>query len=157
MDLITAKVEAAAKSKDGKKIFILVDAEGECSLSNTYSKEAIAAYKNGNEVALEAGDASTSEGAGQTAPPPAGKKVKSVTTKKPKTMATPAVSKKVAKKAPAKKVVAKKAATPNPDRIVRGNNMFLSKGEWAKVDAILKKEDKSFSEWSRGLVLAKIK
>jgi hypothetical protein len=52
MDLMSAKVEAAAASKKGKTVFILVDAEGDCTLSETVDKSAYTAYKNGSEIAL---------------------------------------------------------------------------------------------------------
>jgi len=55
---MSAKVEAAKKSRtSGKKVFIIVDDEGECSLSNAPLSGAIAAYANGSEVALSSKDA----------------------------------------------------------------------------------------------------
>ncbi len=59
-----------------------------------------------------------------------------------------------------KKVAAKKAAPVKKEKkntVPRGNNMFLTPDEWKKVDAILAKEEITFSAWSRGLVQAKIK
>ena len=71
------------------------------------------------------------------------------------------------KKSPAKKEVAPKksakatkSTTPAKGgevKLPRGNNMHLTAGEWAKVDALLAKKDVSFSAWSRGLVQAAIK
>lgn len=63
--------------------------------------------------------------------------------------------KKIAKKTPAKKVVKKE--TNGEAKLPRGNNMFLTAAEWKKVDAILAKEETTFSAWSRSLVQSKIK
>jgi hypothetical protein len=53
MDLMTAKVEAAAQSRKlGKVIFINVDGEGDCTLSDKQDPSSYTAYKGGNEVAL---------------------------------------------------------------------------------------------------------
>jgi hypothetical protein len=53
MDLVTAQVEAAAASKkQGITVFILVDGEGDCWLSETADASAYTAYKNGSEIAL---------------------------------------------------------------------------------------------------------
>jgi hypothetical protein len=61
-----------------------------------------------------------------------------------------------AKKSPAKKEAPKKLAKAEKT-LPRGNNMYLTAGEWAKVDALLAKKELSFSAWSRGLVQAAIK
>jgi len=71
---------------------------------------------------------------------------------KTKTKSTKAAPKKLAKAA--------KSTTPAKGgevKLPRGNNMHLTAGEWAKVDALLAKKDVSFSAWSRGLVQAAIK
>lgn len=61
--------------------------------------------------------------------------------------------KKPAIKVKAKNGIAKKEKIKT---VPRGNNMFLTEAEWKKVDALLAKENVSFSAWSRGLVQAEI-
>jgi hypothetical protein len=55
MDLISAKVEAAKRSRTEKrKIYIIVDEkDGECDLSHIPLKGVYACYNNGSEIALE--------------------------------------------------------------------------------------------------------
>lgn len=134
MDLITAKVEAAKASKDGKRIFINVDKDGECTLGKFDPNASTVCYSNGSQVPMPKDE-------------PEEEKVKK---EKPVKKVKTETKKKVAQKQ-------RPATVKKEQRIPRGNNMFLTEAEWKKVDAILKKEDKSFSEWSRGLVQAKIK
>lgn len=61
------------------------------------------------------------------------------------------------KKQPMKTIAKKLPKNEKAKTIARGNNMFLTEADWKKVDAILNKEETSFSAWSRSLVLAKIK
>lgn len=158
MDLMSARVEAAAMSRrEHKKIYINTDNEGECICSSIASKNpdnVQAAYVNGSEVKLGEEVAYTEIEIEET------KTSKPKKSTKMETTVTKKTAKKVAKKsAPAKKVVAKKVVTPKSkeEKIPRGNNMFLTEAEWKKVDALLKKEETTFSAWSRGLVQSKIK
>lgn len=155
MDLIEARVKAAATSlKEKKKIYIVVDKEGECLLKSIPDKNPelnMAAFVNGSEVKVTSEEIETSAEAEVT-------KISQVKKKTPltKTKVQPKKKTKMAKtatKTPAKNLVKKSSE----ERIARGNNMHLTATEWKKVDAILKKEEISFSAWSRGLVLAKIK
>lgn len=54
MDLISAKVEAAKQSRtEHRKVYIIVDSDGECSLNHAPLKGVYACYNNGSEIALE--------------------------------------------------------------------------------------------------------
>jgi hypothetical protein len=214
MDLITAKVDAAAKSKKERvAVFVNVYShghkdEGDCFISLAPSKTTQAIFLAGEEVkegsavwqGLMDSDKNKSLRTEETplkiasdndkgkpidprllespkskpklqskAEEPTAAKVKKVVEKKskkkmPVTKTKPAkkvAAKKVAKKeAPKKKVEAKilKPEGPKEEKLIRGNNMALTEAQWAKVDAAIKKDGaKSFSSWSRDLVLAKIK
>lgn len=140
MTLLEAKDAAKKESKaqKNKVFFVVVDEEGEADISSKPKKDAtVAAYKNGGEVAIDTGT--------ETTP-----KVPTA-----KTVADETVTTKVSMKKQTKSNKAKKA-TPKGDKLTRGNNMSLTKEQWAKVDAKLKKEDVSFSAFSRGLVLKAI-
>lgn len=174
MDLITAKVEAAALSKRERKIvYICVSDDGECELFDSPQGEIMATFSGGTEV-KEQVEAVASK------PEPKVKKITKVSAEemkvikenkdelrtvkreapikkasgksKNKVMATVAKKKKAAKK-----TVTNRPSVSTEKKIPRGNNMHLTAAEWKKVDAILEKEETSFSAWSRGLVLAKIK
>lgn len=192
-DLISAKVEAAAKSKQERStIFINVYGaghkdEGDCYFSKTPRGELTQAiYTKGSEVVPDSplwGELmATGEKISESQKIPAKvveakkettgkqgapvKTPKEVNKKEMAVVKTPA--KKIAKKVPAKKVTAVKKSpgkvlTPKTEKkdvgekLIRGNNMALTPAEWRKVDELLKKEDVSFSTFSRNLVLAKIK
>lgn len=178
MDLITAKVEAAALSiKKGKRTYINLneeDEECEVSLSPDSKKENIlAVFAAGNEIkdveevlmvlqkdSIEPAHPSTKPKSEKlkvqknNTKPKQEKPVKTV--KQDKIMSTKTKKTKVkeAKKSASVKKIAKE---PKGDKIARGNNMFLTPTEWKKVDSLLNKEGLTFSAWSRSLVQAKIK
>lgn len=115
MDLISARVEAAKKSKQlGKKYYIINNVEEEeCDVTSTYPKnpkEILGVFVNGSEVKEEiAIEEST----------PTKKEKQSVTKKETKMSTATKTSKKAAKKvakksAPVKKVAVKKTATEAP-------------------------------------------
>jgi hypothetical protein len=52
MDLITAKVEAASASKGGKKVFINVDKDGECTLGKFDPQASTVCYSNGSQIPM---------------------------------------------------------------------------------------------------------
>jgi hypothetical protein len=127
LGLVEAKVLASKLSRGGKVQYILVDAEGDCEVSEKPDNSAYAAYRNGSEISLSsdlAAELKTEpkkkaskkketveeqdevEALLETEPKSASKK--SSTTKTEKVMATK--TKKSAPKKAAK--VAKKAATP---------------------------------------------
>lgn len=154
MTLLEAKDAARQESRaqKGKTYFVVVDAEGEADLSSKAKKDAtVAAYKNGSEIALlpehymkvtEAPQPNATKGAApnrRTAKTDADESVATSTT--------------MAKKA---KIKSNKSKAPKEAKLTRGNNMSLTKEQWAKVDAKLKKEDVSFSAFSRNLVLKSI-
>lgn len=168
MDLITAKVDAAALSrKKGKKLYINVDSEGECIIESLPAKkqeDIMAVFIAGNEVKLEDHVTMVVDEVKTSASQPATKKTKEVVkkekTKKVKTMATVKTAVKKTAKKVAKKVTKKTAPAKKDTReikIPRGNNMFLTEAQWKKVDALLAKEGLTFSAWSRSLVEVKIK
>lgn len=172
MDLSSVKTEAARLSKKNKGVRHTVwlnEKEGEFYISfpnekgfimlmedensnaaeigtarlNRFKEEKV--YVNGLEVALEAKSETENK------PPEAKSNPDKGVTK------TKVMSKKVSTKgktAVAKKVTVKKE--PKEETTPRGNNLSLTKAEWTKVDAILKKEDVSWSAWVKGLVRAKI-
>jgi hypothetical protein len=114
LDLMTAKVEAAAASKkEGKKVFIVVDAEGDCSLSFEAEKGAIHSYRGGSEVPLTQDDDKTvSKKTKESASKTTAKKSSDSKTKSNEVMETK--TKKSAKKSAPKKAAkaVKKAAAP---------------------------------------------
>jgi len=156
MDLITAKKEAVTRSKADKKktLHINVKEDGECEIEETPDATTHASYKAGKELPVDEPPTDTkvetvkSEVAVKTSTKtPSGK------TKNSNDMKT--VAKKVEKKVVAPKKAPAKS-TPS-DRVIRGNNMALSAAEWKKVDALLAKNQMTFSAWSRSLVLKQIK
>ena len=175
MDLITAKVEAAALSKRERKIvYICVADDGECELLDSPNGEVMATFSGGTEVKEQV------EAVATIKPAPKEKKITKVSAEEMKvikenkdelrTVKREAPIKKASGKSKnkvmaavaKKKKVTKKAVTSRPSvstekKIPRGNNMHLTAAEWKKVDAVLEREQISFSAWSRGLVLAKIK
>lgn len=163
MDLISAKVEAAKKSRETRKpqyIFVVPSGEdeGECLVTDSYKKGVIQCFKNGSEVALEPEQSKESEAA-ETKPKGKSSKVDKVTKEaKPeasvkegakqntKTMATTAATKKPAKKA-AKKSPAKtekKAAYPNA--LPKATTILLSERQWAALEKELEKNGASIRE-----------
>lgn len=172
MDLITAKVEAAALSKkERKNVYICVDDEGECVLLDSPKGEVMGTYSNGSEVKEKEPMVADSP-----APTKTKRKVTKVSAEEMKVIKENkdelrTVKKEVPKKsskqknkvmAATKKAAKKKTSTNRPSvkgekTVPRGNNMLLTPAEWKKVDAILEKEGVSFSAWSRGLVQAKLK
>lgn len=148
MTLLEAKDAARQESRaqKGKTYFVVVDAAGECDLSSKPRRDAtVAAYKNGNEIALLPEHYNKVK----EAPEPKASKTKTAKASADE----PAVNNTT--------MAAKKANKPTKNgkqesKLTRGNNMALTKEQWAKVDARLKKEDISFSAFSRNLVLKAI-
>lgn len=210
MDLITAKVEAAAKSKQTSTIvFVNVypdghKDEGDCFLDKKADATTQAIFKSGAEVKINSPDWQNLIGSSTFEEPKQmriasdskpfivtaeqaksmtveeikenvdrinkvkkvkEKPVKSLPKKKVKKMPVTktAKSKKVAaapKKSDSKKKIAAKVLTPKDSepRITKGNNMALTEAQWKKVDAKIKSMgEKSFSSYSRNLVLKDIK
>lgn len=145
MDLITATKQVKADSKKQKKnlfYIILVDDEFEVRTSEQVDidkDDIYSTWRGGVKIDAPEGKDQPQESESI--------KDENNTTMKTKTKERPAV----------KKSAPKKEATPKVKTIPRGNNMFLTEAEWKKVDAILAKEELTFSAWSRGLVQAKIK
>jgi len=136
MDLITAKVDAAKQSREQKKrVYIIVDGEGECTLATTPKDGAITVYANGSEVALESDiKESTTQ--------PIVKKSKTQKTTAMETTAKKAakkVAKKEVKKAAAKKVAPKKEAPKKEARpsnlIGKATTLFLTAGQWKTLES----------------------
>jgi len=128
MDLITAKVEAAKLSRtEKKKMYINVDADGECTVADK-PKEPITAYANGSEVALESNlEVSTAE-----------PKMKKSKQSNKKVMAEVATKKAPAKKAAAKKEAPKKVAAKveRPSNLVgKATTLFLTPAQWKAFEA----------------------
>lgn len=152
MDLISAKVEAAKESRlNNTVLYVMSHADGECTIEKTdkMKKGDIlqAIFQNGKEVEEVVTAPATEKEAKGKSPKPenAGKKEKP---SKTKSMATKKATGKAAKKA------APKAKGPKVEKVIRGNNMALTKEQWAKVDK--KRGDVSFSEFSRTAVLKAI-
>ena len=122
MDLITAKGEAkklSQKQKD-KKVYVIVDAEGECGLSfNTDVPNCtpLHCYQNGSEVALDV----------KQKPEPEKSNNKTMATTK--TKAT-------------KKVAAKKTeSTARPSNLIgKATTLFYTQAQWDKIHAAVKKD-----------------
>jgi len=136
MDLISAKVEAAARSrKEGKTIYIIVDQkDGECDLATAPLKGVYTAYKNGGEIALEVG-------AEVTATTPKAKKGKTAPKEMSKVKSSAPTSgdknkKVMGKKKEVKKAVAKKVATGTG----KATTLILSDAQWKKVEGLIAKE-----------------
>lgn len=141
------KAKTESRTNKGTVLFINVDEDGWCRIDKLAEPGMTShAFKNGVEVPVPNGYAIDKNAkAKATKNKPA--KVEaddSATTNK--VMTTKTKSKKVVKKAKAAKV----------EGTTRGNNMKLTTAQWGKVDARLKKDDVSFSSFSRGLVLKAI-
>lgn len=109
MDIISAKVEAAQQSKrSGKKVYIIADEDGECTLNNAPLKGTIAVYSNGSEVEPEAETSSPAQ-----SPKPDKEEKKSPVKKEMEKKSAPVkkgTAKKAVKKVATKKVAAKKSS-----------------------------------------------
>lgn len=152
MDLISAKQQAKKESMDGKTRYVVSHKDGECTVELTEPGKPgdvlHAVFAKGKEIkeSIEAPKTTSKKEKPVTEEDvieSAEKENKSINKQIKPVMKT--------KNKPAKKVAAKK---PVGDRIPRGNNMYLSAPQWAKVDKV--RGDESFSSFSRGLVLKKI-
>lgn len=155
MVLHEAKDQAKKESLAQKKPFyVFVDKDGEADISSAPLAGTLHKFVNGVEDSSFDYKKAASEKTTKPTLPAQSEKAQKLINKKEQNM-----EKKSAPKKAAKKVALKKSSpkTPTGDKVIRGNNMALTKAEWAKVDAILKKEEMTFSAWSRSLVLAKIK
>lgn len=164
MDLQTALARAAKASLSGRPYYIIVDEEeGECSVNTAPIGTATHKFVKGVEDKTFASKkySPVKELADEVIEEIPQEKIKK--SKQKEIMSTKAAvkkSNKVVKKLTSSKVAsAKRVLTPasKETKIPRGNNMFLTQAEWNKVDAILKKDGKTFSGWSRELVQSKIK
>lgn len=157
MDLISAKVEAAKTSRtEHRKIYIIVDDEGECSLNHAPLKGVLHCYNNGSEIALEndAQVATVAPRPNKKTLPAQSKKAQQLISKKEETANAPAdddankQKNKMATKKPAKKAAAKKATAPKketvkgPREIHFGENpdFGFSKEEWKRIGKFANKE-----------------
>lgn len=149
--ILKEAIDAAIKESRAQKskfVYVVATADGECDISLKPKVGMTShAFLDGKEVKFDTSiqskvDAASNkveiEGGRVKVTPAKGKSSGDV---KPNTVM-------------AKKV--KKTAAPKGDTATRGNNMTLTKAQWAKVDARLKKDDLSFSAFSRGLVLKAI-
>ena len=133
MDLISAKVEAAKLSKQqGKTIFINVDKEGECEVSENKNNTTYACYKNGNEVKVE-----------EELPSEESKTKKEKAMKKTKEQP---VKKAQAKKTAAKKVV--EQAKKSPSSSIKGAKKEMSV---KAAKELVKKGQKLYNEAGKPL------
>lgn len=158
MDIIAAKTQAAKESAAQKKPFyVFVDKDGEADISSAPLAGTLHKFVNGVEDKDYAPkqSAAAQEKSKPKIPAQSDKAQKLISKSKVQQME----NKKKAAKKPAKKAIAKKSSpnTVKEEKLIRGNNMALTKAQWAKVDALLKKEETTFSSFSRELVLAKIK
>lgn len=158
MDLISAKVEAAKRSREEKKkIYITVDTDGECDLSNLPLKGVYTCYSNGSEIALEH-DAEVAT----VAPRPNKKKLPAQSEKalklisKQNTKETIMATTKPAKKA-AKKVATKKEPKVKDTRVGKATTLLLSAEQWKKVDALITKDGGSIREMVAEALITKFK
>ncbi len=138
MDLITARVDAAKRSRADKvTIFIIVDKEGECTLSTECKKGAYTCYRNGSEVSLPSNaETSTVEPKtkkGKTAPH---KDMSKVDFSKPINSGEK-TNNKMAKKTEVKGN-AKKVA--KPEGTGKATTLILTDAQWAKVNKLIEKE-----------------
>jgi hypothetical protein len=159
MDLVSAHKEAKTKSKAEKNVQYFVVLESDEFIIKRFDEvkdkdDVYSIWRNGAKV-----DSPKEVNVDAPITTPVEVKLKSnkmETKTKEKKPAAKKMAKKVAPKKAAKKAEVKKVKN-GETKIPRGNNMFLTEAEWKKVDAILTKEDVSFSAWSRNLVLSKIK
>jgi len=160
MDLMSAKVEAAKKSKElGKRIYIFMDNEGDHYLSESLVKGTIACYQGGSELVEErptapVTPAGKSEVKKSVAPSKnvavqasnvdkekaAPKKTaKQIINKTKKTMAT--AKKASAKKSASKKVTPAKKAAPAEKKVAssvvgKATTLLLTPAQWAKLEKL---------------------
>lgn len=140
-----AKVESRANK--GTTYHVNVDADGWCHVDKIPEAGMTShSFKNGAEVPVPNGYAIDKNAKAKTKAikdkPAKVEAVDSTTTNKVMTTKT--------------KVKKAKAKAVNTEGTTRGNNMKLTTAQWGKVDARLKKDDVSFSSFSRGLVLKAI-
>lgn len=169
MDLITAKIEAAARSrKEQRTIYIIVDDEGECELNNAPLKGVYTAFKNGSEIAppssAEANNVEPKVSTRRSRQPikesaatPNHKEMAEVN-ETAATAAKPATAKKAAAsttKKPASKPAPKKAAPAKPKGKLEpiGVTMQFTPEQANKFRAKLNKVNKSAREYVAEIVL----
>lgn len=153
MDLISAKVKAAQQSRlNNKKVYVVVDDEGECEISNSPLTGSLHCFLNGSEIALE------SKLEEPTTKPSGTKLAKNQEPKTNKTMtkvatATPAkkgIEKKVT--APVKKTAPTPAAKkPQPsnvkrDGIGKATTVTFTAAEWKELESYCDKHSTTIRE-----------
>jgi len=179
MDMNTTKqlvVKLSKKNKGVEHTIWLNEKEGEFYITYLKDKFTMLVEEETDPVGIEIGSARTNKWTfesayinGEVVPPSHAPKVENVkgekiSAKGPKSKIVKTVTMAAAENANMKtskkngKAAAKKPVTKvkGEKTIPRGNNMFLTEADWKKVDAILVKEDVSFSAWSRGLVQKRI-
>lgn len=158
MDLISAKVEAAKQSRaERRKIYIIVDDEGECELNHAPLKGVLHCYNNGSEIALEndaqvATNAPRANKKSKKTIPAQSEKAQQLINKKEekestslndstktKTMATKP-AKKAAKKVATKKTAPKKDVKPKEIHFGENPDFGFEKAEWTRVGKLAQKE-----------------
>lgn len=179
MDLISAKVEAAKHSRtEKKKIYIIVDDDGECELNHAPLKGVYACYSNGSEIALENDaevatitprpnkskkrlseiimeDAEKIESKQKKKLPAQSEKALKLISKQ-NTKETVMATTKPANKA-AKKVAAKKESKVKDTRVGKATTLLLSAEQWKRVDALITKDGGSIREMVAEALITKFK
>jgi hypothetical protein len=155
MDLISAKVDAAAQSKrDKATLYVVSHSDGECTIE---TKEPSKAGDVLQAVFVNGAEEKEAPAATPTVRVRKGEKLSEAIMRvadkiENKTKTNKSSSMKAGKKAAKKSPIAKKEK--GEKKVTRGNNMALTDAQWAKVDK--KRGEESFSAFSRGLVLKAI-
>lgn len=148
------RAKKESKAGHGKTKYVTID-DGECYVEDLPRPGATShCFKGGKEIPVRLEDAITKDSPEKAEPAKeANAGARSERKAKADAVKDANKNKNMKAKKNTKKAKATTAKAPKVAKLIRGNNMALTKEQWVKVDAKLKKLDVSFSTFSRELVL----